>query len=115
MMHLRTVLPVPIVFLRLHLLGPFTIEWTTPSLPFPVERLEGAGYARPRTIVQALLCQPDRAASRDWLMEQFWPERSVRSAEERVEDMATNVRKLLRPPECQDKLLHFAGQSHLNF
>ena len=99
-------------FLRISVLGPFDIQWSGMSLPFPQERLQGRGAAPALGILKALLTQPDRFALRDWLMEQFWPESARSKAEERLDDVASGLRTILRPPGSSAKILHFVYGSN---
>ncbi|HYU74503.1 MAG TPA: tyrosine/phenylalanine carboxypeptidase domain-containing protein [Ktedonobacteraceae bacterium] len=98
--------------LRISVLGPFHIKWVGQTAPFPPERLQGRGAAPALGLLKALLCRPNRFASRDWLMEQFWPESSRSKAEERLDDVASGLRSLLRPPGSQAKILHFVYGSN---
>ncbi len=98
--------------LRISTFGPFGIEWVGQGIPFPPERLQGRGAAPALGLFKALLCQPDRFALRDWLMEQFWPESPRSKAEERLDDVASGLRGLLRPPESAAKILHFVYGSN---
>ena len=93
--------------IRISVFGPLRIVWAGQTTPFPQERLHGRGAAPALGVLKALLTQPNRFATRDWLMEQFWPE-SVRSrAEERLDDVASGLRTLLRPPASSAKILHY--------
>jgi DNA-binding SARP family transcriptional activator len=93
--------------IRISIFGPLTIEWEGQATPFPAERLLGRGAAPALSLLKALLCQPHRFALRDWLMEQFWPNTTRSRAEERLDDVASGLRTLLRPPESQAKILHY--------
>src|SRR5579859_2012688 len=94
------------VSIRLSVFGPLGIEWRGSSVPFPPERLRGKGAATALSLLKALLCQPLRFASRDWILEQFWPESSRKSAEERLHDVATGLRQILCPTSAT-KILHY--------
>src|SRR5579859_1932592 len=94
------------VSIRLSVFGPLEIEWRGSSVPFPSERLRGKGAATALSLLKALVCQPQRFASRDWILEQFWPESSRRSAEERLHDVATGLRQILCP-SSSTKILHY--------
>jgi DNA-binding SARP family transcriptional activator len=95
------------MLLRISTFGPLTIEWVGQPLPFPVERLSGRGAAPALALLRALISQPHRFALRDWLMEQFWPDSAHSRAEERLDDVASGLRSLLRPPGSQAKILHY--------
>ena len=93
--------------LRIYVLGPLDIQWPNMNMPFPRERLQGRGAAPALGLLKACISRPDRFALRDWLMEQFWPESARSRADERLDDVASGLRGLLRPPNCSAKLLHF--------
>jgi DNA-binding SARP family transcriptional activator len=93
--------------LRISLFGPFQIAWEGQNIPFPRERLQGRGVAPALGLLKALLCCPHRFATRDWLMEQFWPDTPQSKAEERLNDVASGLRTLLRPAGSQAKILHY--------
>jgi DNA-binding SARP family transcriptional activator len=97
--------------LRVFTFGPFRIEWIDPSTgqatPLPAERLHGRGAAPSLALLKALLGRPDRFATRDWIMDQFWPESKRRSAEERLDDVASSLRALLRPEGSSAKLVQY--------
>ncbi len=95
------------ILLRIYVLGPLRIEWVGQATPFPPERLQGRGAAPAISLLRALLCQEHRFALKDWLMEQFWPDTPHRKAAERLDDVASGLRCLLRPPESQEKILHY--------
>jgi DNA-binding SARP family transcriptional activator len=99
------------VSLRIYTLGAFCIEWVDPitgqATPLPVERLHGRGAAPSLALLKALLGRPDRFATRDWIMDQFWPESKRRSAEERLDDVASSLRVLLRPEGSSAKLVQY--------
>src|SRR5712691_7520905 len=87
----------PSTIMRICTFGPLCIEWEGQVIPFPAERLYGRGAAPALSLLKALLCQPQRFALKDWIMEQLWPESSRRKAEERLEDVSSGLRCLLRP------------------
>ena len=91
--------------LRISVLGTLDIQW--PDRPFPKERMLGRGVAPALGLLKAHLTQPDRFALRDWLLEQFWPRSPLSLAAERLDDVASGLRGLLRPPGCNAKILHF--------
>jgi DNA-binding SARP family transcriptional activator len=93
--------------LQIYVLGPFDIQWPSMDMPFPKERLQGRGAAPALGLLKACLSQNDRFALRDWLMEQFWPESARSRADERLDDVASGLRGLLRPPRSTAKILHF--------
>jgi DNA-binding SARP family transcriptional activator len=99
------------VYLRVYTFGPFRIEWIDPSTgqatPLPAERLHGRGAAPSLALLKALLGRPDRFATRDWIMDQFWPESKRRSAEERLDDVSSSLRTLLRPEGSSAKLVQY--------
>lgn len=101
--------------LRVYTLGPFQVEWVDPATgqaqPLPAERLSRRGAAPSLALFKALLGCPDRYAQRDWLCEQFWPDSSARSARDRLDDVASLLRMVLRPEGNQDKLLYFVADS----
>src|SRR5258707_1301321 len=97
--------------LRVYTLGRFQIEWIDPETgqitPFPPERLRGQNAATALGLFKALLSCPDRFATRSWLNEQFWPNSRQRSAEERLNDVVSSLRILLRPKGSTEMLVHF--------
>lgn len=95
--------------LRVWVLGPLAIEWAEGT--FPPERMCGRGSARALGLLKALLSQADRFATRDWLMEQFWPDSAISSAQERLDDVASGLRTLLRPPGSSANFLHYVHGS----
>ncbi|BCL79606.1 hypothetical protein ccbrp13_20710 [Ktedonobacteria bacterium brp13] len=100
------------MLLRISVLGPLDIEWVGQSAPFPQERLTGRGATPALGLLKALLSQPHRFATRDWLLEQFWPESAISSAQERLNDVASGLRTLLRPPGSAAKILHYVYGSN---
>jgi tetratricopeptide (TPR) repeat protein len=98
--------------IRIYVLGPLTIEWSQEVMPFPKERLVGRGAAPALGLIKALISQPHRFALRDWLMEQFWPNTQRSRAEERLDDVASGLRSLLRPPGSQAKILQYIHGSN---
>ena len=93
--------------LRIYVLGTLDIQWPNMNIPFPKERMLGRGAAPALGLLKACLSQPDRFALRDWLMEQFWPESARSRADERLDDVASGLRGLLRPSGSTAKILHF--------
>jgi DNA-binding SARP family transcriptional activator len=96
--------------LRVWLCGPFQMEWidsATDTVLLAADAMEGS---RDRTaalsLLALLLCQPNRQAHRDWVMEQFWPEGSRSAAVHRLENIFSCLRKLLRPPSGGESLLY---------
>ncbi len=96
-----------VCFLRIFVLGCLDIQWVGTDGSFPKERLQGRGAAPALGLLKACLSQPDRFALRDWLMEQFWPKSPLSQAHERLDDVASGLRGLLRPPGSTAKILHF--------
>lgn len=97
--------------LRVSTFGRFQIEWVDPETgqvtPLPPERLRGQNTATALGPFKALLSCPDRFATRSWLNEQFWPTSRHSSAEERLNDVASSLRTLLRPKGSTEMLVHF--------
>jgi DNA-binding SARP family transcriptional activator len=96
--------------LRVWLCGSFRMEWIDPVtgqvLP-PVDPTNGGrDRAAALSLLALLLCQPNRQAHRDWILEQFWPENSRSAAVHRLENIFSCLRKLLRPPSGGESLLH---------
>ncbi len=91
--------------LRIYVLGTLDIQWY--ESPFPKERMLGRGVAPALGLLKSCISQKDRFALRDWLMEQFWPESARSRADERLDDVASGLRGLLRPPGSTAKILHF--------
>jgi DNA-binding SARP family transcriptional activator len=67
-------------------------------MPLSEERLHGKGATPALSLLKLLICQPHRSASRDWILEQFWPETESSKAEGRIDDVASHVRMLLSSP-----------------
>jgi DNA-binding SARP family transcriptional activator len=97
--------------LRVSTFGRFQIEWVDPETgqiaPFPSERLRGQNAGSALGLFKALLSCPDRFATRSWLNEQFWPDSTVKRAEERLNDVVSSLRTLLRPTGSSEMLVHF--------
>ena len=98
-------------WLRVFTLGRFAIEWVDhvsgQVTPLPPERLHGQNAANALGLLKALLCCPERFATRDWLLEQFWPNSRQKSAEERLTDVVSSLRGLLRPDGSSAMFVHF--------
>jgi DNA-binding SARP family transcriptional activator len=96
--------------LRIWLCGPFRMEWIDPTtgqvLPATDPTTGGRDRAAAISLLALLLCQPNRQAHRDWVMEQFWPESSRSVAVHRLENIFSCLRKLLRPPSGGESLVH---------
>src|SRR5258707_67844 len=96
---------------RVHTFGCFQIEWLDPQTgqvtPLPSERLPGQHGGSGLGLLKALLSCPDRFATRSWLNELFWPNSRQRSAEERLNDVVSSLRTLLRPKGSTEMLVHF--------
>src|SRR5579885_321528 len=101
----------PATWLRVCTFGRFQIEWVDPATgertPLPAERMQGQNAGTALGLFKALLTRPDRFATRSWLLEQFWPESRQRAAEERLNDVVSSLRGLLRPPGCTRMFVHF--------
>ena len=93
---------------RIWLCGPFRIEWIDPitgeTLPSQQEG-QGRDVAQTHALLKLLLCQPERQAHRDWIMEQFWPDHDNSLATHRIENICSSLRKLLTPPTGGESLL----------
>jgi len=94
-------------FVRITTFGPCFIEclawdseqkWPPHYIPLPADKLCGRGAVPARSLLKLLLCQPNRYALRDWIMEQFWPEAERRAASSRLDNVASMARSLLCPP-----------------
>ncbi len=96
---------------RIATLGRFQIEWVYPQrgevIPLPAERLHGQNAGTALGLLKALLSCPDRFATRSWLNEQFWPNSRQKSAEERLTDVVSSLRGILRPPGRSEMMVHF--------
>lgn len=92
-------LPPRFPSIRIWLCGSFTIEWVEPEtgrgFAMPDTTLHGRGATPALSLLKLLLCQPNRQAHRDWIMEQFWPESTRTTASHRLENIASTLRKLL--------------------
>jgi DNA-binding SARP family transcriptional activator len=101
----------PTPWLRIHTLGRFQIDWVDPLsvevTPLPVKKLRGPNAATALGLLKALLSCPDRFATRAWLNEQFWPNSRHKTAEERLNDVVSSLRALLRPEGCTEMFVHF--------
>jgi DNA-binding SARP family transcriptional activator len=97
--------------LHIYTFGPLTIEWRESATgqvhSLPPGRLCGRGAAPALALLKFLLCQSHRYASRSRIREQFWPDSTHRRAEERLDDVASGLRTLLRPLGSQEKLLYY--------
>ncbi|HEU5378825.1 MAG TPA: BTAD domain-containing putative transcriptional regulator [Ktedonobacteraceae bacterium] len=97
--------------LRVYTFGRFQIEWCDPQTsqitPLPHERLRGQNAATALGLLKTLLSCPDRFATRAFLNEQFWPDSTVKRAEERLNDVVSSLRTLLRPKGSSEMLVHF--------
>ena len=85
------------------------MEWIDPTsrVAHPPADASSGGrdWAAALSLFALLLCQPNRQAHRDWVMEQFWPEGSREVAIHRLENIFSCLRKLLRPPSGGESLL----------
>lgn len=97
--------------LRVSTFGRFRIEWADPQTgqvtPLPSERLHGQNAGTALGLFKSLLSCPGRFATRAWLNEQFWPDSTVKRAEERLNDVVSSLRTLLRPTGSSEMLVHF--------
>jgi DNA-binding SARP family transcriptional activator/tetratricopeptide (TPR) repeat protein len=97
-------------FVRIWLCGPLLIEWIDPATGVVRSCADGSAGGRDAVAAAALmallLCQPNRQAHRDWLMEQFWPESSRSVSVHRMENIFSYLRKLLRPPTGEESLAY---------
>ena len=93
---------------RIWLCGPMTIEWVDPHTGLPLAEQPGMvqnkDWSMALSLLALLLCQPHRRASRDWIMEQFWPESTRSTASHRLETIHSSLSKLL-PPQPDGKSL----------
>jgi DNA-binding SARP family transcriptional activator len=101
----------PAPWLRIHTLGRFQIDWVDPQsgkiTPLHATKLRGQNAGTALGLFKALLSCPDRFASRFWLNEQFWPTSRQKRAEERLNDVVSTLRGLLRPDDCTKMFVHF--------
>lgn len=101
----------PAPWLRIHTLGRFQIDWFDPQsgqiVPLPAKKLHGQNAATALGLLKALLSRPNRFATRAWLNEQFWPNSRHRSAEERLNDVVSSLRAILRPEGNTEMFVHF--------
>lgn len=67
----------------------------------PPEQLRGRGTAPALLLLKLLVSQPRRYALRDWLMEQFCPDRELFTSN-RLWNIAWLLRRLLCPPDYAD-------------
>ena len=99
------------VFLRISTFGRFQIDWFDPATDHTrsllLERLHGQNAGSALGLFKALLSCPDRFATRSWLNEQFWPTSKQKSAEERLNDVVSSLRTLLRLEGNTDMFVHF--------
>ena len=93
--------------LRIWTCGPLAIEWGQSHTPIPSDRFIGRGAVPALGLLKVLLSQPNRFAARDWLLDQFWPESTTSNAEERLHNVATHLRQLVRLSGSQEKFLHY--------
>jgi DNA-binding SARP family transcriptional activator len=95
--------------LRIRLCGTFQMEWIDPATGQTLLATDPTAGSRDRAaailLLALLLCQPNRQAHRDWVMEQFWPESSRSVAVHRLENIFSCLRKLLRPPSGGESLV----------
>ncbi|MDQ2716097.1 MAG: hypothetical protein M3Z08_14415 [Chloroflexota bacterium] len=95
--------------LRLWLCGSFQMAWSDPISgqvrPASDPSSGGRDQAAAISLLALLLCQPNRQAHRDWVMEQFWPESSHSVAVHRLENIFSCLRTLLRPPGGGESVL----------
>jgi DNA-binding SARP family transcriptional activator/tetratricopeptide (TPR) repeat protein len=95
--------------LRIWLCGPFQMEWVDPTTGAALPAVDPTVGSRDRAaaiaLLALLLCQPNRQAHRDWVMEQFWPDGKRDVAIHRLENIFSCLRKLLRPPSGGESLV----------
>ena len=95
--------------IRIWLCGPFQMEWVDPTSGATLSAADPTTSSRDRaaalSLLALLLCQPNRQAHRDWIMEQFWPEGRRDVAIHRLENIFSYLRKVLRPPLGGESLL----------
>lgn len=72
--------------------------------PLSTSRLNGRGATAAFALLKILLCQPQRHAPRDLLMELLWSEQPHRRAGARLDDAASVLRTLLRPTSGENPL-----------
>ncbi len=72
--------------------------------PLSTDRLNGRGATAAFALLKIMLCQPQRHAPRDLLMELLWPEQPHRRAGARLDDAASVLRILLRPASGENPL-----------
>jgi DNA-binding SARP family transcriptional activator len=72
--------------------------------PLTIDRLNGRGATAAFALLKILLCQPQRHAPRDLLMELLWSEQPHRRAGARLDDAASVLRTLLRPASGENPL-----------
>ncbi len=105
----------PHPFVRIITFGPLELfgreepvagESASRHVPLSTERLNGRGTTSAFTLLKVLLCQPQRHAPRDLLMELLWPEYTPHKAGARLDDAASVLRTLLRPASG-DNLLEY--------
>ena len=100
--------PSHMPLVRIWLCGPFRIEWLDPATgeALPAQQDEqGRDVTQTHALLKLLLCQPERQAHRDWIMEQFWPDHDCSIATHRIENICSSLRKLLTPPTSGESLL----------
>jgi DNA-binding SARP family transcriptional activator len=101
-------------FVRIWLCGPMTIEWVDPYTRLPLAEQPGVvqnkDWSVALSLLALLLCQPHRRASRDWIMEQFWPESTSSTASHRLETIHSSLSKLLPRQADGESLLHSIGR-----
>ncbi|GHO82363.1 AfsR/SARP family transcriptional regulator [Dictyobacter formicarum] len=103
----RNVLGSPLV--RIWLCGACTVEWMDPVTGEALSKADlsgrGRDHAAALSLLKLLLCQPQRRAHRDWIMEQFWPENGRNAAAHRLENIFSVLRKMVCHPVTGESLL----------
>ena len=98
-------------WLRIYTLGRFQIDWVHPQsgqrIPLPAKKVEGQNAGTALGLFKALLSRPDRFATRSWLLEQFWPNSRNSRAEDRLTDVVSSLRSILRSEDSKAMLVHF--------
>lgn len=101
-------------FVRIWLCGPLTIEWvdTFSGLPLPTQPAieQNKDWSVALSLLALLLCRSHRRASRDWILEQFWPESTRSTASHRLETIHSSLCKLLPHQSDGESLLHSIGR-----
>ncbi len=98
---------------RIYTLGPLEIEWVYDDgtvVPLAEEHFQVRGGTIALQMLKILLSQPQRFALNNWLVEQLWPESTQQ--EHRLDNVASNLRALLRSPDSEKNLLYSLSQGN---